>query len=150
MINANSGEWCTEQETKRFEFKLRVYYEDTDSGGVVYYANYFKFTERGRTEMFRSFGIESQRLATEKKIALTVRSCEAEFKKPAKLDDLLTVSTKIRSMGGASINLEQKLTCNDYELVKMHLKLVCISLEGRPARLPEQIRKSLKQFCNNN
>ncbi|MGY8991281.1 MAG: YbgC/FadM family acyl-CoA thioesterase [Rhodospirillales bacterium] len=134
----------------RYVFPVRVYYEDTDSGGVVYYANYFKFAERARTEMMRSLGVESQKLMSEEGIALAVRHCEADFKKPARLDDLLTVSTRVLGIGGASVDAEQMIACNGTDLVKINLKLACMSLAGGPARMPDTVRATLENFCGNN
>jgi acyl-CoA thioester hydrolase len=134
----------------RYVFPVRVYYEDTDSGGVVYYANYFKFAERARTEMMRSLGVESQKLMADEGIALAVRHCEADFKKPARLDDLLTISTRILGIGGASVDAEQMIACSGTDLVKINLKLACMSLAGGPARMPDTVRATLENFCDNN
>ena len=134
----------------RYVFPVRVYYEDTDSGGVVYYANYFKFAERARTEMMRSLGVESQKLMADEGIALAVRHCEADFKKPARLDDLLTVSTRILGISGASVDAEQMIACSGRDLVKINLKLACMSLAGGPARMPDTVRATLENFCDNN
>lgn len=137
-------------EDGRYEFPVRVYYEDTDSGGVVYYANYFKFAERARTEMMRSLGVESQKLMEDEGIALAVRHCEADFRKPAHLDDLLTVSTRILGIGGASVDAEQIIVRNGTDLVQINLKLACMSLAGGPARMPDHLRATLERFCDNN
>ncbi len=137
-------------EDGRYVFPVRVYYEDTDSGGVVYYANYFKFAERARTEMMRALGIESQRLMQDEGLALAVRYCEADFKKPARLDDLLTVSTRVLGIGGASVDAEQMIACNGTDLVRINLKLACMSLAGGPARMPDKVRAILERFCKTN
>lgn len=137
-------------EDGRYEFPVRVYYEDTDSGGVVYYANYFKFAERARTEMMRSLGVESQQLMADEGIALAVRHCEADFRKPARLDDLLTVSTRILDIGGASVDAEQTIVRNGTDLVQINLKLACMSLSGGPARMPDHLRATLERICDNN
>ena len=137
-------------EGDRYMFSVRVYYEDTDAGGVVYYANYFKYAERARTEMMRSLGVESQKLMQDEKIALAVRHCEADFKKPARLDDLLTVSTRVLGIGGASLDAEQTIACDGTDLVKINLKLACMSLAGGPARMPDNVRATLERICDNN
>ena len=85
-------------------FPLRVYFEDTDAGGIVYYANYMKFAERARTEMLRSVGIESGRLMREDNITLTVKTCHVDYQKPAYLDDTLEVHSNIIKVGGASLH----------------------------------------------
>ncbi|MEX2450406.1 MAG: YbgC/FadM family acyl-CoA thioesterase, partial [Rhodospirillales bacterium] len=119
-----------------YVYPVRVYYEDTDAGGVVYYANYFKFAERARTEMMRALGVESGRLMNEDGIALAVRHCEADFTKPARLDDLLTVSTRLLGLGGASVTVEQTIACQGAALAKITIRLACMSLAGGPARMP--------------
>jgi len=133
----------------RYVFPVRVYYEDTDSGGVVYYANYFKFAERARTEMMRSLGVESQKLMTDDGIALAVRHCEADFRKPARLDDLLTVSTRILGIGGASVDVEQIIASGETNLVTINIKLACMSMAGGPARMPDHLRETLERICDN-
>ena len=137
-------------EDGRYLFPVRVYYEDTDSGGVVYYANYFKFAERARTEMMRALGIESQQLMQDEGLALAVRHCEADFMKPARLDDLLTVSTRVLGIGGASVEVEQIITGSGTDLVRIALKLACMSLAGGPARMPDGVRATLERFFKNN
>lgn len=125
---------------------VRVYFEDTDAGGIVYYANYLRFAERGRSEMLRHLGIESSRMVDGLSLAFAVRRCAMDFVKPAKLDDLLTVETRLLDVGGASLSVDQRVRRGDTDLVRMELKLACISLDGRPARLPGDIRKRLEGF----
>ena len=91
-------------------FTVRVYFEDTDAGGVVYYANYFKYAERARTEMMRELGVESSRLMQGDGIVLAVRRCSAEYHKPARLDDQLAIRTRLLAVGGASLTAEQRVT----------------------------------------
>jgi acyl-CoA thioester hydrolase len=100
--------------------------------------------------MMRSLGVESQKLMADEGIALAVRHCEADFKKPARLDDLLTVSTRILGIGGASVDAEQMIACSGTDLVKINLKLACMSLAGGPARMPDTVRATLENFCDNN
>ena len=123
---------------------VRVYFEDTDAGGIVYYANYLRFAERGRSEMLRHLGIESGRMVDGLGLAFAVRRCAMDFVKPAKLDDLLTVETRLLEVGGASLSVDQRVRRGATDLVRMELKLACISLNGRPARLPGDIRKRLE------
>lgn len=125
---------------------LRVYYEDTDAGGIVYYANYLRFAERGRTEMLREVGIESSELQREHGVALAVRRCAVEFVKPARLDDALQVRTRIESVGGATTELDQRIVGEDgADRVTMALKLACLDESGRPTRLPEGLRRALEE-----
>lgn len=123
---------------------VRVYYEDTDAGGIVFYANYLGFAERGRTEMLRAIGVESSKLMNEDGIALAVRKCTAEYLKPAVLDDLLSVDTELVAIGGASLQLKQTVKRNQETLVEIDIILVCLNLKiGGATRLPDNLRQSL-------
>ncbi len=126
-------------------FPLRVYYEDTDSGGVVYYANYLKFAERARTELLRSAGIDHGALLERDGIAFAVRRCDIEYLKPAHLDDMLEVHSGNLQLGGASLRMDQAVTRDGDTLVRMKLRLACITATGRPARLPEWVRRGLSE-----
>lgn len=130
--------------TEPHRFDIRIYYEDTDAGGIVYYANYLRYAERARTEMLRDAGIESSSLMTDQAVALAVRSCYADYYKPALLDDLLTVETRVKGVGGASLELEQTVFRGDEKLVRMDVKLACMSTRGGPARMPENLRKQFE------
>lgn len=126
---------------------VRVYYEDTDAGGVVFYANYLRFAERARTEMMRGLGYESSRLQSEHGIALAVRRFTAEYLKPAGLDDLLEVHSKILEVGGASLRAEQVVRRDGEDLVRMDIQLACMRLSGGPGRLPSELRARFKNMC---
>ena len=130
-------------------YPVRVYYEDTDAAGIVYYANYLKYTERARTEMLRDLGTENARLMKTEGLAFAVRRCEVDFFKPARLDDLLSVETRLIDIGGASVVADQRVKRDNAELVRMELKLACLSLDGRPARLPAAVKTRLKEFRGN-
>ncbi|EPY01867.1 tol-pal system-associated acyl-CoA thioesterase [Magnetospirillum fulvum] len=120
---------------------VRVYYEDTDAGGIVYHSCYLNFAERARTEMVRELGISQQRLLQDG-TAFAVRRAVVDFLRPARLDDLLTVETELRSIGGASLDLDQTIRRNDdgTELVRIEVRLGYITLSGRPTRLPAAMR----------
>lgn len=124
-------------------YQLRVFYEDTDAAGIVYYANYLKFIERARTEMMREAGVNHTQLMAKRGIAFIVRRCNVDFRAPARLDDLLEVRTRIIELGGASIEVEQVVWHGQDSLVRAEVKLGCIDRTGRPARLPEYIRAAL-------
>jgi len=124
-------------------FPLRVYYEDTDAAGIVYYANYLKFAERARTEFMRSCGIEHKELLEQEGIAFAVRRCEADYLKPARLDDLIEVHTRLLELRGASLEAEQVVCRGADELARLRLKLACMGRGGRPARLPKRLAESL-------
>ena len=130
-------------------YPVRVYYEDTDAAGIVYYANYLKYAERARTEMLRDLGNENARLMKTEGLAFAVRRCEVDFFKPARLDDLLSVETRLIDIGGASVVADQRVKRDNAELVRMELKLACLSLDGRPARLPAAVKTRLKEFRGN-
>lgn len=121
-------------------FPFRVYYEDTDAGGIVYYANYLRFAERARTEYLRSVGADHQTLMAEDGIAFTVRHCAADYIRPAYLDDALAVHTKFTEVGGASLRAEQTVKRDSEDLVQLHVRLACVGNDGKPKRIPKALR----------
>jgi len=131
-------------------FPVRVFYEDTDASGIVYYANYLRFAERARTELLRHIGFNQSELMAEKGIAFAVRHCSVDYVKPGHLDDCLEVHTRIVEVGGSSLTAEQWVRRGGTDLVAMNLRLVCMNLEGRPTRLPAHVRTALIKFCNMN
>jgi acyl-CoA thioester hydrolase len=124
-------------------FPVRVYYEDTDAAGIVYYANYLKFAERARTEMMRLFGVEHESWRQSDGTAFIVRHAEIEYLAPARLDDELTVETRVKELGGASISLGQDIKRGDALLVRAVIRVACIGRNGRPVRLPTALRSAL-------
>ena len=118
---------------------LRVYYEDTDAGGVVYYANYLKFAERARTEMLRDLGVDPPALAAFEGVAFAVSRCEADYLAPARLDDELTVRTRIVKMSAATLEAEQIISRGATDCARLVVRLACVNRAGRPVRLPENI-----------
>jgi acyl-CoA thioester hydrolase len=122
---------------------IRVYYEDTDAGGIVYYANYLKFAERARTEILRAMGQDHVSLAARDGVGFVVRRCVAEYRQPARLDDLLTVETQVVSIGGARFEMTQRVLRNDTILCDLAVTLGCVDGNGRPARLPAAVRGAL-------
>ena len=122
---------------------LRVYYEDTDLAGIVYYANYLKFIERGRTEWVRDLGIDQSRLKAETGIVFAVRRVEADYLSPARFDDLLTVETIPGGVTGARVELTQRVLRGDELLFDAKVTLVALTAEGRPARLPADVRRRM-------
>lgn len=129
-------------------FPVRVYYEDTDAGGIVYYANYFKFAERARTELLRMAGVNQSELISEEGIAFAVRHCSADFLKPARLDDALEVHTRVVAVNGASVEMEQAVKRNGDDRVRLRVKVACMSKSGRPCRIPVSVRTVLENFFN--
>lgn len=124
-------------------FSLRVYYEDTDLAGIVYYANYLRFIERARTEWVRALGVDQVRLRREEGIVFAVRRIEADYLKPAKFDDELTVTTRPAAATGARIQLEQEVWRGGERLFSALVTLVCLTEAGAPARIPAEIRQRL-------
>jgi acyl-CoA thioester hydrolase len=128
---------------------IRVYYEDTDAGGVVYHANYLRFAERARTEMLRASGLDHARLAAEDGVAIVVRNCAVEFIAPARLDDCLEVHSRLASIGGASFTIRQEIFrrpeggAQGPLLAAADIRLACIDSEFRPTRLPDRLKKAL-------
>jgi acyl-CoA thioester hydrolase len=128
---------------------IRVYFEDTDAGGVVYHGNYLKFAERARTELMRAGGFDHTGLAREHGVLIVVRDCTMEFVAPARLDDTLEVRSRITTIGGASLTIRQEVfrpmpeAGGDMLLVRVELRLACIDREFRPARLPPALKHAL-------
>ncbi len=125
---------------------LRVYYEDTDAGGIVYHANYLRFAERARTEMMRCLGFPHQKLIDEYQASFVVSRVEIEYAFPARLDDSLEVRTWLIALGGASMKLSQHVTriseSDPVTCVRIILRLACVNGNGRPARLPDEFLQS--------
>lgn len=121
-------------------FDLRVYYEDTDLMGIVYYANYLRFIERGRSEWVRGLGIDQGRLRVEQGLVFVVRRIEADYLRPALFDDWLTVETRLVRLGGASLHLHQQVQRGDEVLFAAAVVLVCMGVGGGAVRLPQGVR----------
>jgi acyl-CoA thioester hydrolase len=127
---------------------LRVYYEDTDAVGVVYHASYLRFAERARTEMMRCLGLEHSSLRAGPGLAFTVRRCVVDYLAPARLDDPLEVRTGLARIGGASLDLEQRIFRDDRLLVRMDVRLALISSTLRAVRLPQALIEALAPLRN--
>lgn len=127
-------------------YPIRIFYEDTDAAGLVYYANYLKFAERARTEMMRQVGIHHSALRAADGTAFIVRHCAVDYRLPARLDDLIEVHTRIVRLSGAAIEAEQIAKRDGVDLVRMRLKLACIDAAGRPIRLPQVLRAALESL----
>jgi acyl-CoA thioester hydrolase len=123
--------------------KLRVYYEDTDAAGIVYYANYLKFAERGRTEMMRQLGFAHSAIVEESGVVFTVRRLAADYRLPARLDDALTVETRVGDIGAATLRLDQQIRRAEKVLVALDVLVACVGRDGRPRRVPVGLRDAL-------
>ena len=134
---------------ENFYHKLKVYYEDTDSGGVVYYANYLKFLERARTEALFSIGYSNNKIQQDFNSLIIVKSCNIEYKKPAYLEDELTVRSFVKSITKTSFFMNQIITRNNEVIVEAQIHLVFVNKDGKPKKIPEQIYSKFKPyFCD--
>lgn len=126
-------------------FPVRVYYEDTDLAGIVYYANYLKFIERGRSEWVRAIGIDQVALRRDEGVVFAVRRVEADYLRPAHFDDELMVETELKLLGGARIVLRQSVLRGGDTLFEAVVTLVSISSEGRAVRLSDRLRAAFSR-----
>ncbi len=123
---------------------IRVYFEDTDAGGIVFYANYLKFMERARTEWLRSLGVEQQAIASELGVGFVVSDLDIKYRQPARLDDLLTVQTLITQAGRASLNFAQRVLRAQTVLAHGNIRVGCVDLKAlRPVALPNVVRMQI-------
>ena len=133
---------------------VRVYYEDTDAAGIVYHASYLRYAERGRTELLRAIGIELSDLRRREGLQFVLHSAEMSFLKPARLDDLLTVETRLTALGAASLAVRQDVLYAGREtpksglLVRFEAKLACVGEDSRPARMPPELRNKIQAFLS--
>jgi len=118
---------------------LRVYYEDTDAAGIVYYANWLRFLERGRTEFIRALGVDQQALHRDEGVAFVVRALAIEYVKPALMDDLVVVETQVETLKGPVMQLAQAIRRGDEVLTTAEVTVVAVKA-GRPVRLPAALR----------
>ena len=130
---------------KKFIWPVRVYYEDTDAGGVVFYANYLKFFERARTEMLRSFGFEQDELIVNAAIIFAVRSVQIDYLLPARFNELIQVSAEVIFSKKVSLTFEQIITRGDDVLCKSVIRIACLDANSmRPKAIPENLLELLK------
>ncbi len=122
---------------------LRVYWEDTDAAGIVYYANYLKFVERGRSDMLRLSGIDQWQMKQDEGVNFVVRRCEVDYLQPARLDDALEIETYVEVARGASLDMRQTVRRDGDDLVVALVRLACVDAAGRPVRLPADIKSAL-------
>ena len=132
---------------QNFNWSIRVYYEDTDSGGVVYHSNYLNFMERARTEWLRQLGFEQTYLKDTLNIIFVVHSMQIAFKKPAKFNDMLTITCELHKVGHSSFEFLQKIIFNQQTLVEAQVKLACVNaLTFKPVGIPNQIKSTMEQI----
>ena len=134
---------------ENFFYKLKVYYEDTDSGGIVYYANYLKFLERARTEALYSIGYSNKKIKDQFESLIIVKSCNIEYKKPAYLEDELLVRSFVKSITKTSFFMNQIITKDKDIILEAQVHLVFINNKGKPIRIPDEIYSKFKPyFCD--
>ena len=134
---------------ENFFYNLKVYYEDTDSGGVVYYANYLKFLERARTEALFSIGSSNKKIQDQYNSLIIVKSCNIDYKKSAYLEDELKVRSFVKSITKTSFFMNQIITKGEETIVDAQVHLVFVSNEGKPVKIPDEIYSKFKPyFCD--
>ena len=126
-----------------FKSNFKVYYEDTDSGGVVYYANYLKFLERARTDAITSLNFSNKNFIEKFGIYIIVKSCNLNFHKPAKLEDNLNIISKVLEVKNVSIRMKQHIFVNDSMIVEAEILLASVDEKGKPSKLPVEFKNQL-------
>ena len=129
---------------KKFSFNVKVYYEDTDAGGVVYYANYLKFFERARSEAIYSLGYTNSSLLEIFGVLLIVKSCNIEYKKPAKFEDKLEVFSEVKSFTKTSFLMKQSISRNNELITDAQVHLVSVDKNGKPSKIPDELKEKLE------
>ena len=131
---------------KTFTFKLKVYYEDTDAGGVVYYANYLKFMERARSDALKSLGFTNKLLIEENGTYIIVKSCKINYIKPALLEDDLEIKSNIKEITKTSFFMLQKVFRGNDQITDAEVHLVTIDKKGKPVKIPERLKEELEKL----
>ena len=148
-VNTNTwpdlaGRIVEDENGRRHVLPVRVYFEDTDAGGIVYHASYVRYAERGRTDFLRLLGTDARRMidGTDSKVpaAFLVRRMIIDFLRPGKMDDVLEVETRVKELGGASVTLIQTITCESRRLFEAEVTVVLVSMAGKPLRLSDHVR----------
>ena len=129
--------------SKQFKYKVKIYYEDTDAGGVVYYANYLKYLERARSEAIYSLGFTNTNLKKDHDSLIIVKSCNIEYKKPAKFEDELDIISSILSKTKTSFTMLQIIKKNEEIISEATVQLVTVNKEGKPIKIPEILNNLL-------
>jgi len=130
--------------SSEFTWEVRVYYEDTDAGGIVYYANYLKFFERARTEWLRALGVNQDVLLREHDAMFVVKDVSAEYHAPARLDDVIKLTLRIEKLGRASILFVQQAWCGERLLNTARVKVGCVDSALRPRAVPDAVAARMR------
>ena len=129
---------------KKFNLNVKVYYEDTDTGGVVYYANYLKFLERARSEAIYSLGFTNTELFKRNNILLVVKSCNIQYKRPAKFEDELNIVSEVTSFTKTSFIMQQNILRNNELISTAEVHIVVVDKNGKPSKLPDELKLKLQ------
>ena len=129
---------------KKFDLTVKVYYEDTDSGGVVYYANYLKFLERARSEALYTLGFTNLGLLEKHNILLIVKSCNIEYKKPAKFEDKINIISEVISFTKTSFTMKQCILRDNELITEANVHIVIVDKNGKPSKIPEELKQKLE------
>ena len=129
--------------SKEFKYNTKVYYEDTDAAGIVYYANYLKFLERARSEAIYSLGLTNKKLLNDHGTVIIVKSCKIDYKKPAKFEDSLEIISKIKTKSKSSFTMDQIIKRKEEIISESEISLVTVNTEGKPIRIPDILNKFL-------
>ena len=134
--------------TNSFKYELKIYYEDTDAGGVVYYANYLKFLERARSEAIYEMGFSNTELKKEFGVLIIVKSCNIDYKKPAIFEDKLIIISTIKEITKTSFIMEQNINKDKELIASADIHLVSVNLDGKPTKIPEILKNKLNEYIN--
>ena len=134
--------------TNSFKYEVKIYYEDTDAGGVVYYANYLKFLERARSEAIYEMGFSNTELKKEFGVLIIVKSCNIDYKKPAVFEDKVSIISTIKEITKTSFIMEQNINRDTELIAYADIHLVSVNLDGRPTKIPEILKNKLSEYIN--
>ena len=141
-----AGRLVDDDAGRRHVLPVRVYFEDTDAGGITYHASYIRWCERGRTDFLRLLGTDSRRMidgsASKEPAAFVVRRMSCDFLRPSRMDDVLEVVTSVKDLGGASVTLLQTITCVGRRLFEAEVVVVLVAISGKPLRIPAAVRQA--------
>lgn len=141
-----AGRLAEDDKGQHHVMPVRVYFEDTDAGGVAYHASYIRWCERGRSDFLRLLGTDSRRMIdgsdSHEPAAFVVRRMLCDFKRPARMDDILEVTTRVKELGGASVTLTQMIAHEGREIFEAEVLVVLVAVSGKPLRLSETLRKA--------
>ena len=134
--------------TNSFKYEVKIYYEDTDAGGVVYYANYLKFLERARSEAIYEMGFSNTELKKEFGVLIIVKSCNIDYKKPAIFEDKLSIISTIKEITKTSFIMEQNINRDKELIASADIHLVSVNSDGKPIKIPEILKNKLNEYIN--